>query len=520
MKTLRSFVSGTWFEPTGGFAALVNPATEEPMARTSTEGIDFGEALGYARARGGAALREMTLAQRAGVLDAMYKALYAARDELIESSVENTGTTRKDAKFDVDGATSVLKYYAYLGSQLGDRRYLATDEGTQLGRSARFWGRHVRVPLDGVAVLINAFNFPLWGFAEKAAAAILAGMPVLTKPATSTAFPIAHGFEKLVEAGAVPEGVAGLVTGSAGDLLDRLGSQDVVAFTGSSGTALKIRGRESLLHAGTRVNIEADSLNAAVLGPDVAPGSETWKLFLQDVRREMVQKTGQKCTAVRRIFVPGETADAVQQGLIEFLAETVTGNPTDASVTMGPLSTGDQLQDTLAGIAELAAEAEIVHGSGKRMDGVGAETGKGFFVGPTLLRAASAADARVAHEREVFGPVATLLPYGGDPGEAAALVARGGGSLVTSVYSDDQAFVDGFVSRGGSYSGRLYLGSEKMAEQAFGSGVAMPQSMHGGPGRAGGGEELGGLGALNLYTQRVALQGGRRMVDTLAGEAS
>ena len=250
----------------------------------------------------------------------------------------------------------------------------------------------------------------------------------------------------------------------------------------------------------------------------MAPGSETWKLFLQDVRREMVQKTGQKCTAVRRIFIPADQADAVQEGLIEFLAETVTGDPADASVTMGPLSTGDQLQDTLAGIRELAAEAKIVYGTGERMDGVGAEAGKGYFVGPTLLRAAGAKDARVAHEREVFGPVATLLPYDGDPGEAADLVARGGGSLVTSVYSDDQGFVDRFVARGGAYSGRLYLGSEKMAEQAFGSGVAMPQSMHGGPGRAGGGEELGGLGALNLYTQRVALQGGRRMVETLAGE--
>ena len=518
MKILKSHVCGQWYEPSGGLTELYDPCTEEPIAAASTEGIDFQEALDYARTEGGGALRKMSFVERGAVLEGMYKALLDAREPLIDASLKNTGSTRKDAKFDVDGATGVLKYYSYLAGKLGDGRILVDGEGTKLGRSARFWGQHVRVPLEGAAVFINAFNFPLWGFAEKAAASILAGMPVIIKPATSTAFVTEYGFEIMVEAGAVPDGVASLISGSAGDLLNRLGSQDVVAFTGSSGTAMKIRSNENLLRSNTRVNVEADSLNAAVMGADVEPGSEVWKLFLMDVRREVTQKTGQKCTAVRRIFVPKDKADAVQEELIQSLNEVIVGNPMDSSVTMGPLATADQLQDTIAGVTALAAEAVIVHGSGDRVDGVGVDPGKGYFFGTTLLRAEDGRSASGAHEREVFGPVATILPYDGSPAEAADLVALGGGCLVTSIYSDDNDYVGEFIAEGGSHSGRLYLGSEKMAEQAFGSGVVMPQSMHGGPGRAGFGEELGDLRALNFYTQRIALQGGHRMIQTLVGE--
>jgi 3,4-dehydroadipyl-CoA semialdehyde dehydrogenase len=517
MKTLKSHVCGQWFEPKGELAELYDPCTEEPIAGASTAGIDFQEALDYARNEGGTRLRKMTFAERGAVLEGMYKALIEAREPLIDASLTNTGSTRKDAKFDVDGAAGVLKYYSYLAGKLGDSRVLVDGEGAKLGRSARFWGQHIRVPLEGAAVLINAFNFPLWGYAEKAAASILAGIPVIIKPATSTAFVTECGYEIMVNAGAVPDGVASLISGSAGDLLNRLGSQDVVAFTGSSGTAMKIRSNENLLRSNTRVNVEADSLNAAVLGPDLEPGAEAWKLFLMDVRREVTQKSGQKCTAVRRIFVPKDRADEIQAELIASLNEVVVGNPMDSSVTMGPLATADQLKDTIDGAKALSADAEMVHGTGDRVDGVGAESGKGYFFGPTLFRAEDGRNASGAHEREVFGPVATILPYDGSATEAARLVAMGGGCLVTSVYSDDNAFVGEFIAEGGSHSGRLYLGSEKMAEQAFGSGIAMPQSMHGGPGRAGFGEELGDLRALNLYTQRVALQGGHRMIQSLIG---
>ncbi len=520
MKTLRSYVCGGWHEADTGFTTLYNPSTEEPVAQASTAGIDFGAVLTYARERGGPALRELDFLARGELLKNMSKALYDKRDELIALSLENTGTTRRDAKFDLDGATGTLHYYGALAQTLGPNRVMVDGEGQKLGRSARFWGEHVRVPLHGAAVLINAFNFPAWGFAEKAAAAILAGMPVVIKPATSTAMVTERCIEILIEADVVPDGVISLICGAAGDLVSRLDSQDVLAFTGSANTALKLKGADNLLHECTRVNVEADSLNAAVLAGDVEPSSETWGLFLNDVFREITQKSGQKCTAVRRIFVPQEHADTIQAELSQRLGDVVVGNPADPSVTMGPLASAAQLHDAVEGTRRLAGEAPIVHGSGERVDGVGAEPGKGYFFAPTLLRNDEAEHADLVHHHEVFGPVATLLPYDGSAAKAATLVAMGGGSLVASYYSDSDDHAATFLAEAGPFSGRIYLGSEKMAEQAPGSGVALPQSLHGGPGRAGGGEELGGLRALNLYTQRVALQGSRKMLQNLTGTTS
>lgn len=397
---------------------------------------------------------------------------------------------------------------------------LLDGTGVALGRSARFWGQHIKIPLQGAALLINAFNFPAWGFAEKAACAYLAGVPVLIKPATSTAMVAERCVEILVEAGVVPEGALSLVCGSSGDLVDRLGAQDVLAFTGSARTALALRSRPNLLAASVRVNIEADSLNAAVLGPDVEPGSESWHLFLRDVILEMTQKTGQKCTAVRRILVPENRMDVVAEALTERLGGVVTGDPRHDKVTMGPLATAEQLADTIEGVARLTESARIIHGTGKRIDGAGAAAGKGYFFAPVLLQAKDARNAPAVHEREVFGPVSTLLPYDGKAAEAAEIVGLGGGCLVTSIYSDDQAWVEEIVPVAASWSGRLYLGSTKMAAQAPSSGVALPQSMHGGPGRAGGGQELGALRGLDLYLHRVALQGSRSMITRLSGAKS
>ncbi len=517
MRTLRSYVCGRWHEATDRFATLTDPSTEEPIARASSDGIDFGEVLRHAREVGGPALRAMTYGERAAALKALSKALYEHRDELLDLSIASTGTTRKDAKFDVDGATGTLAYYAGLGAPLGDARVLLDGDGEALGRSARFWGQHVLVPRHGVAVLVNAFNFPAWGFGEKAAAALLAGMPVLVKPATSTAWLTERCLEILIEARILPEGALQLVCGSTGDLLDRLGPQDVLAFTGSADTALKLRSRDNLLRNSTRVNVEADSLNAAVLGADVEPGTETWDLFVHEVVREMTQKSGQKCTAVRRVFVPRARVDEVRDAISDRLGAVVTGNPADGTVTMGPLATASQLRDAIDGVGRLAEVAKIVFGTGERIDGVGAPTGKGFYFGPTLLQANDAAAATVAHELEVFGPVATLLPYDGPTSGTAPLVGLGQGSLVTSLYADDESEVAAFIAAGAAWCGRLYLGSEKMAAQAPGSGLALPQSLHGGPGRAGGGEELGGLRALTLYSQRVALQGSRPTLQRIAG---
>jgi oxepin-CoA hydrolase/3-oxo-5,6-dehydrosuberyl-CoA semialdehyde dehydrogenase len=513
MKTLRSYVVGRWHEATSGFAPLVDPSTEEVLAQASSEGIDFGAVLDFARERGGPALRAMTFAQRGALLKDMSKVLRDHRDELLDLSRRNNGTTPSDGSFDIDGASGTLAYYAALSKSLGDRPYLPEGDGVQLARTEGFWAQHILVPRRGVAVHINAFNFPAWGFAEKAACALLAGMPVITKPATATALTTERCIELIVEAGILPEGALQLIIGGTGDLLDRLGPQDVMAFTGSADTARKLRNRPNLLAANTRVNVEADSLNAAILGPDVDPaaGSATFGLFLKDVIREITQKTGQKCTAVRRILVPADRIDAVQEALISRLGAVVTGNPADAGVTMGPVATAQQLRDAEEGVAELARTARIVHGSGQRS---GAQ---GFFFPPTLLRADDARQAGAVHEREVFGPVATLLPYDASAAAASEIVALGGGILVTSVYSDDAGWVRDFVTSGGGAAGRIYVGSESSAADAPGSGAALPQALHGGPGRAGGGEELGGLVGVKLYLQRVAVQGSKTLVNEVMG---
>lgn len=518
MKTLRSYVQGKWVQPSGGFVSLVDPCSEEPLARVSSAGLDFAAALDYARLHGRPALRELSGGQRGELLLEMSRALQSAREELIDLSLRNTGTTRKDAKFDIDGAIFTLAHYGQLGQALGERRWLMDGEGVQLGRSARLWGQHLLVPLEGVALHVNAFNFPAWGFAEKAACALLAGMPVITKPATSSALVAERCFELVIEQARIPAGSLSLICGALGDLLDRLGPQDVLAFTGSAATASKLRGKLNLLQHSTRVNIEADSLNAAVLGPDVESGSESWSAFVRDVEREMTQKTGQKCTAVRRILVPQERMDEVEAALCERLRAVVTGNPEDPAVTMGPLATAQQLDDAVAGVRLLAQQEKLVLGSGQRVDGVGNPQGRGYFFGPTLLRADDARAAGAAHQHEVFGPVASLMPYAGSASDAASLVALGGGSLVTSLYSDDRDFLATYLVSGASTSGRLYIGSQKIAAQLPGSGVVMPQLMHGGPGRAGGGQELGDWRGVALYLQRVALSGDRALIERVTGE--
>lgn len=511
---LRSYVQGRWVEGQGTLATLVNPATEEPLARAGTGGIDFAAALEHART-GAAPLREMSFAQRGEMLRAWSKTLHAHRDELIALAVANGGNTRGDAKFDVDGAIGTLAHYAELGASLGPLRALRDGEAVQLGRTARYAGVHLWVPRDGVAVHINAFNFPAWGTAEKAAAALLAGMPVVSKPATSTALVAFRLAELGVGTGVLPPGAFSFLAGSTADLLDRLGPQDVVAFTGSSGTAAKLR--EQLARRGARLNVEADSLNAAVLGPDVEPGSPTWDLFVADVVRDVTQKAGQKCTAVRRIFA-GPQLEPIRDALVERLSSIKVGDPARPEVGMGPVSTADQLRDVRAGIAKLAREAQTLSGGADPIEP------KGYFVAPTLLFAKDPAAATAIHRDEVFGPVATLCAVSGDSAPAAAglaagLVQRGGGGLVCSVYSDDRDFLRAFVLAVAPWHGRVYIGSEKVAGQTLGPGTVLPQLVHGGPGHAGGGEELGGLRGLELYSQRVALQGDRALLDALAPAA-
>ncbi len=517
---LRSHVGGRWMEGTGALETLMNPATEEPLARAGSGGIDRAAALDFARKKGGPALRALTFAERGGLIKAMADALQAHRNELLDLSVTSGGNTRSDAKFDVDGATFTLATYAEIGQGLGDARFLLDGEGVSLGRSPRFHGQHIAVPRRGVAVHINAFNFPAWGFAEKAAVALLAGVPVLSKPATSSCLLTHRMMEILAEKAVLPEGALSLLIGGVGDLLDHLGSQDVLAFTGSSETGMKIRALPSVIRHSVRVNIEADSLNAAVLGPDAEPGSETWDYFLKDVLRDMTQKAGQKCTAIRRVLVPTASAARFRDDLVDRLKAVTVGNPADESVRMGPVATAGQLEDVRDGVRKLAADGRTVFGSSDPRSGVGAPAGKGFFISPVLLEVGAGANAPAVHSHEVFGPVATLVPYTGRAAEAAEMVARGNGGLVSSVYSEDPAFTTELVLGLAPNHGRVFLGSAKIAELSPGPGTVLPHLVHGGPGRAGGGEELGGLRGLGFYLQRVALEGSKPVVEKIAGMKS
>ena len=513
-QILKSYVCGTWFEGEGKRAELKNPTTEETLAETSTTGINFAEALDYARTRGGAALREMTFAERGAMLMNMSKAIHEYREELLDLAEQNGGNTRSDAKFDVDGATGTLAYYAKLGEKLGDKKVLADGDAIQLTRNPRWVGQHVYTPLRGVAILINAFNFPAWGFAEKAACALLAGMPIVNKPATSTSLVAARITEILVESGVMPDGVYSAITGGAGDMLDHVGWQDVVAFTGSSDTGLFIRSRENILRHNVRVNVEADSLNAAVLGEDLERESETYDLFLREVSRDMTQKAGQKCTAIRRILVPRDLLDDVREDLCNELSGIRTGKPTEKGVRVGPLATAGQLRDAKEGLERLSGCTKMVYGDGGRGELTAIDGDKGYFMSPVLLEAEDArADA--IHDREIFGPVATILPYDGSAKEAAELLGLGHGSLVSSIYSDKAKFALEMVEEVGAFNGRLHLASKKVAELSAGPGTVLPTLLHGGPGRAGGGQELGGERGLAFYMQRTAVQGYQPLLEKL-----
>jgi len=518
IQKIESHVAGQWFAGTSEGSKLVNPTTEEVVATASTDGIDYAAALEFARKEGGTALRKLTFAQRGELLQQMSDALQAERENLIESAIANGGCTRGDAKFDVDGAIGVLAYYARSGSKMGDVRVLADGDGLKLSRSPRFWGQHVWLPRRGVAVLINAFNFPAWGFAEKAACAILGGMPVVTKPATATALTSYLCTKAIVDAAGLPAGVYSFIGGRPGDMLDHLGPQDLLSFTGSAATGQTLRRTESVIQNSVPVNVEADSLNAAILGSDVEVGSDAWDLFIKEVTREMTQKTGQKCTAVRRIIVPEDRVDDVIEALGEGLDDIQIGNPTLREARMGPLASNAQLRDVKAGLAQLLEDTDVVYGDPEAaIEGPGIEAGKGYFHPKLLLKARDAHGAKHVHNLEVFGPMATVCAYGGEAEEASALVNKGMGGLVASVYTDSNDFAETMMMESSAFHGRLYFGSGKILDHAMGPGLVLPQCVHGGPGRAGGGEELGGMRGVEHFMQRTAIQGARGMVQSITG---
>lgn len=514
MQTLGNFVLGNWHSGSGKKALLVNPATEETIAEAYTEGVDFSAALEFSRTKGGPALRTMTFQERGEMLLAMSKAIHAKRDELFQLAIANGGNTRSDAKFDIDGAWGTLAAYGEIGKALGAKRVLADGDMLQLGRSARLFGAHVYVPRRGVALHINAFNFPAWGLGEKAATALLAGMPIIAKPATATALVAFRIAEILVEAKCLPEGAFQFIAGSVSGMADLMGGQDVIAFTGSSQTASILRQARGVIGAGAHLNAEADSLNASVLGPDVEADSDLMNLFLGDIVRDMTQKSGQKCTAIRRVYVPRSQIASVIENLRDRLAGFRVGNPALEEVNMGPLATANQLRDIRAGVQRLQACAKLVYGETGTVQGLGAPKDKGFFQGPVLLQCDAPTAMDAVHTHEVFGPCVTVMPYDGTAEDAARLVSYGEGGLVASIHTDDKVFAGRALLELAPFNGRLVLGTSKTASQAIPPGTVLPQLLHGGPGRAGGGEELGGERGLKLYMQRCALQGDRAYLES------
>lgn len=517
MQQLDSFLAGDWQAGApSGASTLYDPTTGAAVATTSTAGLDLGAAVRHARTVGGAALRALTFAERGALLAAMSKAIHAQREALIEVGRINAGNTRSDAKFDIDGATGTLMYYAGVARELGDKTVLLDGEALTVGRpGSRLQGQHILLPKPGVAVHINAFNFPCWGLAEKAACAILAGMPVLSKPATATAWMTWAMTRAITDAGVLPDGVLSLLCGSAGDLLDHLDWGDVIAFTGGADTAKRIRGHRRVIEAGVPVNIEADSLNATLLAPDAE--DETYDAFINHVHRELTQKAGQKCTATRRILVPRDMLDTVIEDLGEKFASTITGNPANPAVRVGPLATQSQYQSAQEGLAALLQHAEVVIGDPKRAAFEDVPEGQGYFVDPVILKANDAHAAGPVHDLEVFGPVSTLLPYDGTVADAANIIRRGEGSLVGSVYGDDRSFLRESILSLGAWHGRLVVTDAKVAAKALAPGLVMPHLTHGGPGRAGGGTELGGLRGVGLYQQRCAVQGNGPLLAKLLG---
>ena len=514
MTKLKSYLCGVWQEGEGDGEALLNPATEEILAYATAEGLDRKQALAFARLEGGSQLRALTFKERGERVQSTAALLQEHRDELIGLSMTNGGNTRSDAKFDVDGAIVTLQAFAEVGAALGDKRLLVDGDAIQLGRSPRLVGQHVLTTRQGVAVHVNAFNFPAWGLAEKAAVALLAGMPVLTKPATSSALVAHRLFELLISAQIWPSGSLSLLMGRAGDLVEHLEGQDCLAFTGGASTSALLRNSPGVVMRGTRINVEADSLNAAVLGPDATPDSEIYDFALKDVLRDMTQKAGQKCTAIRRVLVPEALSERFRDDLADRLEVVVVGNPGTEGVRMGPLATSGQKASVLEGLALLARDGRLVHSRpGLRPEG--APEGKGFFVSPTLLEVEPGAEAPSVHSHEVFGPVATIVPYDGGAKEAIELITRGAGGLVSSIYSEDVPFVSEVTLGIAPFHGRVFLGSVKIAELSPGPGTVLPQLVHGGPGRAGAGEELGGERGLAFYLQRTAIEGSRPVIDRI-----
>ncbi|GAB4301868.1 MAG: phenylacetic acid degradation bifunctional protein PaaZ [Roseovarius sp.] len=516
IQDVASYIAGEWVAPDAGARPIESAITGRVIARAGQAAPDAQALLDHARGKGGPALRRMGFHDRARLLKALAQHLNEHRQALYDISY-HTGATLNDHRYDIDGGIGTLFVYASKGRrELPDGHVLPDGAPERLSKSGSFQGQHIYTPLTGAAVHINAFNFPVWGMLEKLAPALLAGMPAIVKPATATCQVTEACVRLMLQSGLLPEGALQLVCGGLGDLLDWLGCQDVVAFTGSAATARKLRATPALLDNAVRFTAEQDSLNAAILGPDAAPGTPEFDLFIREAVREMTTKAGQKCTAIRRILAPQAHVEAVIAALSARLGEVVVGDPRRPETRMGALVSAAQKRDVLEALARLAPETERVFGDPDNFAILGAEAQGGAFLPPILLRCDDPDRARRVHDTEAFGPVSTVMGYR-DLDHAVALANRGGGSLVCSLVTHDPEVARQVTLASAAWHGRLYINDRVAMAESTGHGVPVPHMVHGGPGRAGGGEELGGIRGVRHYMQRSAVQGSPDMLQAITG---
>ncbi len=509
-----SYLQGRWQTGTGDGRPMLDAVTGEEVGRLSTTGLDLAGAASYARSTGGPALRELSFHQRASLLKALAGHLREHRDELYEVSAR-TGATLGDSKFDVDGGIGVLAAYASKGKrELPAGNVLVEGDLEPLSKDGTFLGQHVLTSLHGVAVQVNAYNFPVWGPLEKLAPSLLAGVPSIVKPATPTAFLTAKLMELVIGSGLLPEGSVQFLAGSVGDLFDHLAEQDLVSFTGSASTAQQLRTHPTLTARAVRFTAEADSLNCSILGPDAGPGTPEFDLYVKALTTEMTVKAGQKCTAIRRAFVPGEHLDAVAEAVVARLERVTVGNPSNPDVRMGALAGLEQREEVRRSLKSLIDGGRVLYGSPDAVDVVDADAERGAFLSPVLL--AAEPDSAAVHEVEAFGPVSTLVPYT-STAQVIDLAARGQGSLAGSVVTGDPEFAREVVLGVAPWHGRLLVLDQTDARTSTGHGSPMPQLVHGGPGRAGGGEEMGGIRGVTHHMQRTAVQGSPEMLTAITG---
>ena len=516
IQNVSSFAAGKWIGPGKGAREIASAVTGEVIAAAGNDALDVQAMLTHAREVGGPALRALTFHDRARMLKALAQELGKHKQALYDLSF-STGATQKDHLIDIDGGIGTMFVFASKGRrEMPDGHVYLDGEVEQLSRNGTFLGQHVCTPLHGVAVHINAFNFPVWGMLEKLAPTLLAGVPAIVKPATATCYVTEAAVRIMLGSGILPEGALQLVSGGLVDMLDRLGCQDVVSFTGSADTALKLRANPRLMENSVRFVAEQDSLNASILGPDAGPGTPEFDLFVKEVHREMTVKAGQKCTAIRRILAPEASVQPLIEALTARLAATTIGDPRAETTRMGALVSAAQKRDVLAKAALIGGEADRVFGDPDAFDVQGADAGTGAFLPPMLFHCANPDAAKRVHDTEAFGPVSTVMGYR-DLGHAVALVNRGQGSLVASLITHDPAVAREVVLGAGAYHGRIYINNRTSMAESTGHGSPLPHMVHGGPGRAGGGEEMGGVRGVMHYMQRTAVQGSPDMLSAIGG---